>query len=322
MLASMPASHQRKPASSASAQLSCEQLERPLESPSARATQASDAERLRLPLGEPAGAAMAREALLGQLAYTPLVASAYGRVREPVQQDRNSAIVVELARDRKRRVPALLRHVELSERVRHAALDPSARDDQRAVGTSSAPSSSAVAHSNALGGQVRRPVVLERDDELEPELALAGLERPRERRSHVVALGDDEVVPLLPLGLGREVRRAAPARGSARHGGCRSADVLACRGELLGGELADRLEHPVARWPCSVHAAEEALVEQRLERVGVRIADGLGGLVAAAAGEDGERSKEPLLAPRRAGRTTTRSSPGASAGADRRRGRP
>ena len=54
---------------------------------------------------------------------------------------------------------------------------------------------------------VRPPVALERDEQLEPELALPGLERPGERPSHVVALGDDELVPLLALRLDEEVRR-------------------------------------------------------------------------------------------------------------------
>ena len=40
---------------------------------------------------------------------------------------------------------------------------------------------------------------------------------------------------------------------------------------------------------------EEALVDERLERVGIGVAHDLGGLVVAAAGEDGEPPKEPLL---------------------------
>ena len=72
-------------------------------------------------------------------------------------------------------------------------------------------------------------------------------------------------------------------------------DILARVVEPLDGELADRLEHPVARLPVFLAPAEEALVDERLERVGVGIAHDLGGLVVAAAGEDGECSEEPLL---------------------------
>jgi hypothetical protein len=61
--------------------------------------------------------------------------------------------------------------------------------------------------------------------------------------------------------------------------------------QRLGGELSDRLQHPVAR----VREADEALVYQRLERVDIRFCDVLGRLQRAAAREDGEPGEQPLL---------------------------
>ena len=60
--------------------------------------------------------------------------------------------------------------------------------------------------------------------------------------------------------------------------------------EPLGRVLADRLEHPVPRSP-SVALADEALLEQRLERV-VCVSDLLRRLVRAATDEDGEAREE------------------------------
>ena len=94
--------------------------------------------------------------------------------------------------------------------------------------------------------------------------------------------------------------------------------VLALALEPLGRVLADRLQHPVAL----VREAEQALLDERLQRVEVGACDLLRRLQRAAAGEDGERSEERAAPPPRGGRSSTRSSPGASAGADRRRGRP
>ncbi len=61
--------------------------------------------------------------------------------------------------------------------------------------------------------------------------------------------------------------------------------------QRVGGELANRLQHPVA----PVREANEALVHQRLERVEVGITDVLGRLQRAAAREDGEPGEQPLL---------------------------
>ena len=62
--------------------------------------------------------------------------------------------------------------------------------------------------------------------------------------------------------------------------------------ELLERVLADRLEHPDA---IRLADADEALVDERLKRVEVGIADRFGSLERAAAGEDPEAGEEALL---------------------------
>ena len=62
--------------------------------------------------------------------------------------------------------------------------------------------------------------------------------------------------------------------------------------ELLGGELADRLQHRVAL----AGPPEQALLDERLERVDVGVDHRLGGLEAAPAREHGQPGEEaPLL---------------------------
>src|SRR5919197_1511689 len=63
----------------------------------------------------------------------------------------------------------------------------------------------------------------------------------------------------------------------------------------LRRELADRLQHPIARTEFGVTSAQQALVEQRLQRVGVGLADRLGGRVRAAADEYCQPAEEPAL---------------------------
>ena len=66
--------------------------------------------------------------------------------------------------------------------------------------------------------------------------------------------------------------------------------------ESLPCELADRLEHPEALLAVRVGAAaDEALVEQRRQRVEIRVADRFGGVEGAAAAEDGEPGEQLLL---------------------------
>ena len=123
------------------------------------------------------------------------------------------------------------------------------------------------------------------------------LQRPFEHRSHVVEFRRDEV----------DVPRAGDADGRARAGaigklyqpiGLESPQgTFLTRGrQALPRELADRLEHPEALVLVRVGAAaDEALVEQRRERVEVRVTDRFGRVEGAAAAEDCEPGEELLL---------------------------
>ena len=180
----------------------------------------------------------------------------------------------------------------MSERVPEQSLDPCSR----------------------LLRTARHPPVLERNDELEPELTLVGIDRPRERHAHVVALGDDDIVPLRAWRLRVEVRGASkrevvlcvlpPNR-------C----VLTHRAQTLQGELADRLEHQVAR-SLALVTAKQALVQERLDHVWICSANELCRVVACIRRQTRKAREKPSAPPARAGRTTIRSSLGASAGVD------
>lgn len=63
---------------------------------------------------------------------------------------------------------------------------------------------------------------------------------------------------------------------------------LVGRGKLFCGKFADRLEHPEPRATGPAAAPEQALVEQRLQRVGLCACDVFGGVEAAAASEDAQ----------------------------------
>jgi hypothetical protein len=71
-------------------------------------------------------------------------------------------------------------------------------------------------------------------------------------------------------------------------------DLAAAR-ELLGSELTDRLEQPVAVAACVSTPTDEALVDEGLQGVHAGIADRFGRLMCAAVDEDGESREEPLL---------------------------
>ena len=112
-------------------------------------------------------------------------------------------------------------------------------------------------------------------------------------------------------------RRTLGARRTTHARSRRRASSSVARARAARGVLVDRLEHPVAL----AVEDDEALVDERLQRVEVGAAHLLGRLERAAAGEDRERGEEAAAPPRRAARTTSRAWRAASAGAGRRRGR-
>jgi hypothetical protein len=71
--------------------------------------------------------------------------------------------------------------------------------------------------------------------------------------------------------------------------------LLVLLAEALLRELADCLEQPVARPGPAVPSTDEALVEKRLQDLGVGLADCFRRLVVAAAGEDREAAEQPSL---------------------------
>lgn len=68
-------------------------------------------------------------------------------------------------------------------------------------------------------------------------------------------------------------------------------------GKAFAGKFGDRFEKPVARLPAqSFSSSEQALLEERLERVRVCVRNSLGLGEGAAADEDGETGEQrPLL---------------------------
>ena len=88
------------------------------------------------------------------------------------------------------------------------------------------------------------------------------------------------------------VRWAERAIASMRSAWRRRTASASGDSQLLGGELADRLEHPESLLAEAADAARsEALVEQRLERLQVGVADRLGRLERAAAAKTARRAK-------------------------------
>src|SRR5262249_6613095 len=130
------------------------------------------------------------------------------------------------------------------------------------------------------------------DSDVAGQGRLAGVERPIDRTPQVVRLRKRQLEPLaelLPLdnqvggfGDGEEELGATPA-DLVRFGAL--VEPLRC-------VLADRLEHPEAL----VRIPEQALLDERLERLDVRVAHPLGGVQRATAREDTEAPEEALLA--------------------------
>ncbi len=116
---------------------------------------------------------------------------------------------------------------------------------------------------------------------------------PVESDAEVVVLGLEPIEPLLGRG---HVRLELLCDGEEVPSvGAVELLSLARLRQALARVLADRLEHPVAGRIGGLAFAQEALVEERLQGVGVGVCDLLGGLVGAAAGKDREAAEEPLL---------------------------
>ena len=124
------------------------------------------------------------------------------------------------------------------------------------------------------------------------------LEREAHRGADIVVVRRHSFDPALlvgavaQVGIGalrerREEIRVLPPQGVG----------LAGRFELGCRELADRLQHPVPIASRRLAVADEALVDQRLQRVGVRRAHGLGRFVRAAAHEHRKPSEQLPLFP-------------------------
>ena len=138
------------------------------------------------------------------------------------------------------------------------------------------------------------PEELEQPCELEHQLGGVRI-RPAERGSNVVEVGLQPSVDAPARLPGAQLRRRSRSElfEVLRMTAAQLLLLTTCV-EALECVLTDRLEHAKARLVRLV-AAEQALVGQRGERDEARVADGLGGLERAAAGEDGERRKQPLL---------------------------
>ena len=121
--------------------------------------------------------------------------------------------------------------------------------------------------------------------------ALVVVAGPADRPAEVLQLG---VEASQPLRCGRSAQFALGARHQAQAPLCMSLEDpagLQLFREALGGELADRLQHPEA----VARVAQQALLDERLEDVEVGVADVFGGVERAPAGEDGEAGEELLL---------------------------
>ena len=144
-----------------------------------------------------------------------------------------------------------------------------------------------------LGG-VCSPVVLERDEELEAELDLAGLERPREGSRKLSRSGmtrswrcgqPDGFRVHLRLASHAEVVLGVPPPDDG---------TLGRGAQLLGRKLADRVEHEEPRL-FATDAVKQALVDEGLNGLEPRLTHRLGRLVGTAAGKHREATKEALL---------------------------
>ncbi len=104
-----------------------------------------------------------------------------------MQEDRHRLVVTQRSRDLESLLPALDREIDVAEHVRHAAVDAEAANENR-LRDRSVVGEQRRGHVGPLLRAARGPEVLEGDEELDPELALAAFECPGECCPHVVAL--------------------------------------------------------------------------------------------------------------------------------------
>ena len=121
------------------------------------------------------------------------------------------------------------------------------------------------------------------------------LEREAHRGAHVVVVRSHALDPLLLVGAVPQVWIGALRECREKLRVALPVVIGLGRFELGCGELTDRLQHPVPLAAGRLAAADKALVDQRLQRVGVGPADGLGRVVRASAREHREPREQPLL---------------------------
>src|SRR5262249_31177041 len=134
-------------------------------------------------------------------------------------------------------------------------------------------------------------VPTERRHKLQRQPSVGAVERPAQRRAHIVELGlelgrDDGCSPLLVEGTKRQCERQQLLGKAVGRGLC-----LAALLELLSSVLSERLQHHVAAVP----VLEQAFVHQYLEGSETGVANLFGRFEAAAADEDSKSSKQTLL---------------------------
>jgi hypothetical protein len=209
-----------------------------------------------------------------------------------VQEDPDTQLVAELPSHGQRLLEVLPAELAVPEDVLHATLNSECAEP-RATRIGRSVRQQHLRPLQSLVSGIRGPVVLERHEELEPQVPLGVLAGPSECSPHVVPLRDHEVVTHLTLDVRCETRRERDDEVVLRVLFAKRT-VFALSRQLLRRELTDRLEHPVTR-RLVLTPPDEILVEQRLQRVGVTVAHGLRRLECAAACEHGERAEKALL---------------------------
>ena len=147
------------------------------------------------------------------------------------------------------------------------------------------------------------PVAPHREAEPDRGVRVGGRDRPVHRRPDVVVVALDDAQPAALVRPGQLRRGALDEGEEERLVAALDLGLLAALGEVLGGELVDRVELAEAADAFDLLGLDEALVGQRhdpVEHVAAdlvgRPADRLGRLDVEAAGERGQPPQEPPLA--------------------------